>query len=69
LSGSVGFVFTDFEPNAHIDSRVLREKRGPALSAEILGQMGELVNVLSQANACKKEELNKLQTYVRTLQV
>lgn len=60
---------TEFEPKASIGSSVLREKRSHALSAEILGQMGDLVNVLSKANACKKEELDKLQNYVKKLQV
>lgn len=58
----------EFEPKASIGSSVLREKRSHALSAEILGQMGDLVNVLSKANACKKEELDKLQAYVKKLQ-
>lgn len=58
----------EFEPNVSIGCSILREKRGHALSAEILGQMGDLVNVLSNANACKREELNKLQSYVRKLQ-
>lgn len=63
------FFKTEFEPKASIGSSVLREKRSHALSAEILGQMGDLVNVLSKANACKKEELDKLQAYVKKLQV